>query len=185
MEGLDKKVLDCGAGGNMPPLHMFQSLGYETYGIEIDEDQLNRADEYQKENDVDLNIQKGDMRELPFEDGSISYAFSYNAIFHMKKEDIRKSLMEIKRVLPSGGLCFFNVLSKEDCGFGEGEALGDGEFYQEEGGSQVIHSYFDYDELDEFLCDFTILMKERRLRTRIYNDEFIDLGYIDYIIKKK
>ena len=30
---MEKKILDCGAGGNMPPLGLFYSEGYETYGF--------------------------------------------------------------------------------------------------------------------------------------------------------
>ncbi len=39
----EKIILDCGAGGSNPPLSLFYEFGYETYGIEIYEDQLEKA----------------------------------------------------------------------------------------------------------------------------------------------
>ncbi|WP_425449095.1 hypothetical protein [Dethiothermospora halolimnae] len=37
---LEKKVLDCGAGGNRPHLTMFYEQGYKTKGIEISDKSL-------------------------------------------------------------------------------------------------------------------------------------------------
>ncbi|MDD6795866.1 MAG: hypothetical protein PUE01_10740 [Clostridiaceae bacterium] len=35
-----KNILDCGAGGNMPPLSLFSKFDYKTTGIELDDNQL-------------------------------------------------------------------------------------------------------------------------------------------------
>lgn len=40
---MEKSVLDCGAGGNCPPLSLFADYGYKTTGIEFDEEQLRKA----------------------------------------------------------------------------------------------------------------------------------------------
>lgn len=63
---LEKKVVDCGAGGNMPPLGMFYSEGYETVGIEMDNNQISLAGSFEKKHNMKLNIIKGDMRYIPF-----------------------------------------------------------------------------------------------------------------------
>ncbi|WP_347460391.1 class I SAM-dependent methyltransferase [Clostridium sp. DMHC 10] len=80
-EELEKTVLDCGAGGKMPPLSLFLQNGYKTYGIEISDKQIERAEAFSKEHKVNLNIDKGDMRKLPFENESFNYVYSYNSIF--------------------------------------------------------------------------------------------------------
>jgi len=66
------------------------------------------------------------MRTLPFEDASISFAFSYTTIFHMPKDDVACSMGEIERVLKPDGLCFVNFLSVESDSFGRGEQVGKG-----------------------------------------------------------
>ena len=125
-EDLEKEVLDCGAGGACPPLGLFAENGYKTLGIEFDDSQLEKADRFAKEHNLKLNILKGDMRKLPFKDESISFVYSYNSIFHMKKEDVLKSIDELKRVLKPGGLLFVNFLSVNDFRYGEGEEVGKG-----------------------------------------------------------
>ena len=97
--GLEKEILDCGAGGKTPPLAIFKEHGYETCGIEIDDEQIDKANKFEEERGIDLNIQKGDMRDLPFENSSKNYIYSYNSIFHMNKKEVAQTISEIKRVL--------------------------------------------------------------------------------------
>ncbi len=78
------------------------------------------------------------MQSLPFEDASFSFVYSYNSIFHMKKQQIAVAIKEIKRVLKPGGLCFVNFLSTADSEYGVGEQVGAGEFVQSEHGRNVI-----------------------------------------------
>lgn len=184
-EGLEKLILDCGAGGNCPPLALFAENGYKTFGIEFDDNQLNKANIFAKEYNLELNISKGDMRELPFEDESMDYAYSYNAIFHMKKKDILKSINEMKRVLKPGGLCFVNFLTVNDFRYGYGEELEKGEFLQEEDDEKVVHTYYEIDEGDAHFKDMEILVKENRVLERIFEGEKIRQGFVDYIVRKK
>lgn len=182
---LEKKVVDCGAGGNMPPLGMFYSEGYETVGIEMDDNQIALSSSFEKENNMNLNIIKGDMRYLPFEEEEIPFIYSFGSIFHMKKCDIEKSLNEFKRVLKKDGLCYINLLSIDDCRYGDGLEVGNGEFIQNEYGEDIIHSYFTENEADKYFEDMDIIYKESRVFHRIYEGETIKQGAIDYIVKKR
>lgn len=181
---LEKSVLDCGAGGNCPPLALFSDYGYKTYGIELSDSQIQKAKAFSEKHNVELNISKGDIRNMPFENESISYIYSYNTIFHMKKEDITKAVDEIKRVLRPGGICFINFLSINDDDFEQGEKVGEGEFLQDEGDEKIIHTYYDIDEGEKHFKDMKILFKENRVLERIYEGEKIKQGYIDYIVEK-
>ena len=183
-KGLGKNILDCGAGGNMPPLGMFQSFGYNPHGIEICDSHISKARKFGEVLGVDLNITKGDMRALPFENESMSFVYSYNTIFHMTKEDIEKAVEEIKRVLVPGGLCFINFLSHENDEYGNGEEVGEGEFLQDEGDEKIIHSYHTETETDKLFDDMEIVFKENRVLHRIFEGEMIKQGYIDYIARK-
>lgn len=182
---LEKVVLDCGAGGNCPPLALFAEHGYKTMGIELSESQLEESKKFAKEKGVELDILKGDIRELPFENEFISYVYSFNSIFHMTKSDIAKSVDEMKRVLKPGGLLYVNFLSTEDCGYGEGEAVGVGEYLQTEREEKVIHTYYELNEGDKHFEDMDILFKQHRIIERIFEGERIKQAYIDYIVYNK
>jgi len=182
-EDVEKSVLDCGAGGNMPPLSLFADSGYSTAGIEFNDAQIEKAEEFSQRSKQILNIDKGDMRKLAFGDESFGCVYSYNSIFHMKKMDIRQSVYEMKRVLKKGGLLFLNLVTTDDEGCGEGRALGDNQFMQMEDG-EVIHSYFDDSEADIYFQGCELIMKETRILNRIFDGQMIRKGYLDYIFRK-
>ena len=159
---LEKTVLDCGAGGDTPPLQLFFEYGYETRGIEISQDSLNRARNFCKENNMKLNIMKGDMRKIPFRSESFSFVYSYNTIPLMSKNDVAIAVSEIERVLKTNGLCFVNFVSVDD------EAPAD--------------SYFEDNEPDKYLGNFEIVHKEKRM---ILIGKKQKQAYIDYIARKQ
>ncbi len=181
---LPKVVLDCGAGGKNPPLTLFHQHGYQTLGVEFSDSQAEAARKFGRKNGIDLNIVSGDMRHLPFADGSISFIYLFNTIFHMSKEESAQSLKEIERVLPQSGLCFVNFLSVEDGGYGEGKKLAKGEFWQQEEDYETIHSYYEDDEADNYFTNFMILRKEKRIVDEHYKDKQYHECYIDYIVQK-
>ncbi len=180
----DKKILDCGAGGNQPPLSLFKEYGYDTYGIENNDKQIDAAYEFSKLRDQELNIIKGNMKKLPYSDQEFDAVYSYNSIFHMKKEDIEESIIEIKRVLKTNGLLFLNFLSVDDFMCGIGIELGNMEFEQEEDNDKVIHVFHEDIEADRYFKDMKLIIKEKRILERMFEGEFIRQVYIDYIVKK-
>lgn len=179
---LPKEVLDCGAGGDRPPLSLFYQYGYKTYGIEINEKQLVEAEKFCLENDMPLNIVDGDMRKIPFEDERFGFVYSYNAIFFMTKPDIATSMSEIIRVLKSGGLCFINFKSVDDpdnqpfCKTAFARRLLNSERFAK----------FEDDEADKFFEPCVILRKEKRIIDRLLDDRKRSKQVmIDYIARKK
>jgi len=179
----ENEILDCGAGGQMPPLSLFNMHGYKTSGIDFDPQQVEKANAYGLKNKQTLNIIVGDMTCLPYEDHSFDFVYSYNSIFHMKKEQIQIAINEMKRVLKPNGLMFVNFLSVDDFRCGEGPHLGDNQ-YEQMDDEPVIHSYFDFDEAEAYFSDMTFVTKERRIIERIYEGNRIKQGFIDYILRK-
>ena len=182
---LDKNVLDCGAGGAIPPLYIFYKNGYKTYGIDSSKTQIDKAEKFCKKNNIMLNIKEGDMKSLEFPDQYFSFIYSYNSIFHMKKSEIVCVLNEIKRVLKKDGLCFVNFLSRYDSRFREGIEITDGEYLQEEDDSDIIHSYFYDNEAEKYLKDFKIIFKEKKVTEKYIDNKKYRLAYIEYIVKKR
>ncbi|MFX0095295.1 MAG: class I SAM-dependent methyltransferase, partial [Candidatus Hodarchaeota archaeon] len=77
---LEKKVLDCGAGGARPPLALFRQRRYESYGIDISKKSIESANIFARKNHLKLNIQLGDMKAIPFEDESFSFVYTQNSL---------------------------------------------------------------------------------------------------------
>ncbi len=181
---LEKVILDCGAGGPQPPLAMFSEHGYTTHGVDISQKELEKARQYCRDHSIELNIQKGDMRELQFAEESMSFVYSYSSICHMSKEDAGTAMREMTRVLKRSGLCYVTFCVADDNNPEEGEARGPGEYPSEYEGKKGIHTLYDDTEPDRFFHDFKLLHRERR---RIEN--FTDKGRhawaeIEYIARK-
>jgi len=163
---LEKKILDCGCGGPLPPLAMFYEHGFEVHGIDIDKGRLEQAENFGKQKGMKLNLILGDMRELPYEDESFSFVFSYFTIFHLTKADIKMAMSEMRRILKKDGLCFVNFMTTEDGMYGEGDELVKGECWLDEGGEKILHTFLDDDELLEFTAGFEIVSYDKRFMRR-------------------
>jgi ubiquinone/menaquinone biosynthesis C-methylase UbiE len=166
---MEKIVLDCGAGGRFPPLALFYQWGYKTYGIDISDGEIQLAQKFCQENNITLNILKGDIRHIPFNDESMSFVYSINTVFHLSKADTAAALQEMERVLKPSGLLFVNFTSVDDVAFGDGQKVGTGEYIQDyEWYLDIVKeghvcSYYEYDEPDKYFSNFEIIRKEKRI----------------------
>ncbi|MBS4538768.1 class I SAM-dependent methyltransferase [Clostridium sp. D2Q-11] len=182
---LDKEVLDCGAGGDYPPLFIFKKYGYKTYGIEISKEQIDKSNDFCKRNKVDLNIIEGDMNELPFKDRRFSFVYTYNTTVHMPKEDCKIAMKELERVVKSGGLLFVNFLSYECSTYCEGLVQNKGEFLQDDKEGKILFAHYEGNEVEEFFVDSDIIYKEKKIIERFIDGKKHISGFFEYILKKK
>jgi len=180
---LERKILDCGAGGSDPKMVLFVKHGFETHGIEILEDHLKTAENYAEENRVNFKIIKGDMRSLPYDSESFGFAYSYNTIFHMNKKDIGTAIDEMFRVVKKGGLIYLNLLSIDDSLFGRGIETSPGIFTDELDGKRFSHTFFKHNEGDQYFSKHNIIYKQIRIEN-YYESEYSPRGFIDYIVRK-
>jgi SAM-dependent methyltransferase len=177
---LPKIILDCGAGGERPPLALFHSFGYTTTGIDIDPEAVRKAAAFCERTGTELGISEGDMRKMPFPDGSFSFVYSYNAVGFMTKPDIAIAVSEMERVLRPAGLCFVNFDSVDDPDRSE---FSESSFLRRALQSRQFARYED-DEADGYFDGFTILRKEKRLIEKLYDGDRIKQARIDYIARK-
>ncbi|UCC19290.1 MAG: class I SAM-dependent methyltransferase [Promethearchaeota archaeon] len=180
-------ILDCGSGGPSPKQALFVLLGFDTIGIENSEERLQMAQDYAKQNKLDLHMRIGDMRSIPFESDYFGHVYSWNTIFHMNKIDIKKGVNEMIRVLKPGGLCFVNFLSLDSEFSNEGEEQNPGEYLQIEGDEEIRHTFFTDEESDGFFDDLEIeiLYKEKRIFKKKFDERVMQDAYFDYIVRKK
>jgi ubiquinone/menaquinone biosynthesis C-methylase UbiE len=161
-----KKILDCGAGGPSPPLALFQRHGFEAWGIDTPEEQLDKARQFCEKQDIKLHLRTGDMRQIPFEDESFDYVYEHYSMCHLSKRDTAKAVGEMYRVLKPGGLCFFGVISADSWPKSHfGQERQPGEYWGEEGGHGLTrHSMFSDAEADRLASAWQIVSKEKQVR---------------------
>lgn len=79
-------------------------LGYDVVGIDPMLDGLRAAGRVARQLESKAQFVAGETRWLPFADASFDVVFSYSVFQHLRKEDVRRALDEIRRVLVPGGL---------------------------------------------------------------------------------
>lgn len=178
---LEKKILDCGAGGAQPPLSLFYQYGYRTYGIEILEENLAKAQQFCRDQGMALNILRGDMRDIPFASEAFSFVYSFNAIFFMTKPDVARAMKEIERVLKPEGSCYVNFKSVDDpnqrpfCDTAPWRRLLNNEQF-------ALHGD---DEADACFANFDILRKEKQWIDKRHGSDRLRQVFIEYIARKR
>ncbi len=184
---LEKKVLDCGAGGRRPPLALFRQKGYQTYGIDISKATIDAANAFAEQNQLELNIQFGDMRKLPFEDESFSFVYTQNSICHLSKKDSRIAIDEMKRVLKRGGYCLVDFMSI-DCSFCNeeemGQLVGDYEYHTSDGDEDYLHSFYHDSEPNDYFSNMTIIRTDKIITAyRAVKKPYTDVRLYYYVQK--
>ncbi len=158
------KILDCGAGGRTPPLALFYEHGFDTWGIDISDEQLEKARQYCNEKGLQINFRNGDMRQIPFDDESFEYVYEHYSMCHLSKDDTAKAIGEMYRVTKNGGACFLGLISTDSYPKSSyGKESKPGEYWMEEESGQVRHSMFTDKEADELVSGWEILSKEKRV----------------------
>ena len=161
-----RTILDCGAGGPVPPLALFHQHGFECWGIDVSKEQLEKARRFSDAQGITLYLREGDMRHIPFEDGAFDYVYEHYAMCHLSKQDTALAVREMHRVLKPGGLCFLGVISADTWPkslFGQEKAPG--KYWGEEGGhAHTLHSLFTDREAYALLAAWELVSKQKQLR---------------------
>jgi SAM-dependent methyltransferase len=178
---LERRVLDCGAGGSEPPLSLFYQYGYETYGIEIATHAVDSASQFCREKEMLLRIFRGDMRRIPFASESFSFVYSFNALFFMTKPDIARAMGEMERVLRPGGLLYVNFVSVDE--------PDKGPFCETAPARLLLKSerfaQHEDNEADAYFESFEILRKEKRFEDKVHGSGRSLQVYVEYIARKR
>lgn len=159
-----KTILDCGAGGPIPPLAIFAEQGLKTFGIDLLESQIDKALAFTNRTGLSMHFQKADMRHLPFEDNTFDYVYEHYSMCHLSKADTAVAISEMPRVLSPEGIAFLGVVS-QDCWplSSYGEERSPGERWMVEGGEETCHSLFTDKESDHLLSAWRIALKEKAI----------------------
>ena len=154
------RVLDCGAGGAVPPLALFSEHGFDAYGIDVSDRQLERARQYCEGRGIQVDLRTADMRQIPHDDGSFDCVYEHYAMCHLSKLQTAVAIGEMHRVTRSGGLCFLGVISMDSWPKSlYGTERGPGEYWV----GEDRHCMFTDAEADELVSAWEVLSKEKRV----------------------
>jgi len=158
------KILDCGAGGPVPPLALFSEHGFDAYGIDISDQQLNRARQYCAMKGTQIDFRKGDIRQIPFADESFDCVYEHYSMCHLSKKETAQAIREMHRVTRRKGLCFLGVISMDSWPKSlYGEEREPGEYWAGERAEGDRHSMFTDQEADQLVTGWEVLSKEKRV----------------------
>jgi ubiquinone/menaquinone biosynthesis C-methylase UbiE len=160
------RILDCGAGGVLPPLALFRQQGFEAWGVDVSGEQLRRARAFCDKQGLELHLHEGDMRCLPFRDETFDYVYEHYSMCHLSKRDTTRAIREMQRVLKKGGLCFLGVIGRDSWPTSSfGEEREPGEFWmREEGEEPTRHSLFADGEAERLVAGWEIIRQEKHVR---------------------
>jgi len=106
------KILEIGCG-NCRNLLLFAKAGFDCYGVDFSQEMLNYAKKYIKKHNFKVKLRKARAEKLPFANESFDYILYIAVLHHIQsKEDRKKSLQEIKRVLKHEGQMYISVWNK-------------------------------------------------------------------------
>lgn len=98
--------LGCGWGRVLKPV---ADSGVNVFGVDISLKMLNLSRKHLEQNDHKPNLIRGDGTLLPFKNNSFDMVYSLLVLQHLSKENGKKVLQEISRILKPGGVAYVRV----------------------------------------------------------------------------
>jgi len=94
-------ILDFGCGTGNWSQYLESNLGFKVIGVDISKDSVYSANKNKHQSGLDTNFIIGDVRALPFKNGSFHGIFSSDVLGHIIEVDL--AIKEISRILKRGG----------------------------------------------------------------------------------
>ena len=106
-----KKFLDLGCGCGRNTIFYAQN-GFDTYALDKSEYAVKYTKEISKIHKLDINIQTGDMLNMPYENEFFDCILCRNVISHTDTEGIKVIIKKLYDILKYDGECFLTLGSK-------------------------------------------------------------------------
>lgn len=136
------RVLDAGCGSGKMTIPLSRA-GYRIVGLDLVREGLQEM----RVRDGCIDLVTGDVRNLPFDDGTFSAVVCYDVLQHLLEPERVRAVEEIKRVLAPGGIAFLEAFGRGDMRYG-GKEVEPHTFRRDTG---IIYHYFSEDEMRKLL----------------------------------
>jgi len=151
------RILDwgCGAGRNLAYL---AGKGFEMTGMDPSQRGIEAARELLESEGLRGELKVVEPGPIPAEDESYDAVLSMYAIEHGVRDEVKKSVEELHRVLKRDGLSLITLSSGEDSMKESGQLVAPGTFVPTEGPEKGIQHYLtEREDIDEFFSDQQVL----------------------------
>ena len=178
LASINGRILDagCGSGKYTLPLRM---RGYDVIGIDVSTVGLKMARNNSTKHGDDIDFIAGNIYQMPFSDNSFDAVLCYGVLQHLLSKERELAISEFRRILTKGGQLFIEVFGKDDMRYGGNEVEPD-TFSRKSG---IIYHYFNIDELEKLLEDFSGKFSESRKR-KLFKGEKYTRHMINAVVKK-
>lgn len=107
------KLLDigCGKGAN---IIFMAAEGFDVYGIDGSKEAISKAQANLEEKKLNATLQSGNIINLPYNDDFFDGVTENEVVYYNNKENSKKILGEVKRVLKKGGYFYSRTFSTEN-----------------------------------------------------------------------
>jgi ubiquinone/menaquinone biosynthesis C-methylase UbiE len=148
----------CGAGRHLVYL---AREGFETYGSDISDNALKRAEEWLTREGLHAEVKKSDMTIIPYPDEFFGGVVSAYVIQHNTRANMQKAINEIYRVLRPGGLLYITFISTGSHRCGNGVMIEPNTFIPDTGEDRgVPHHFCDRADVEDLLKQFHMIKIE-------------------------
>jgi len=150
--------LCCGTGRN---LALLAENGFEAHGIDLSAEGLRRASSKAEDAGLEVELVRGDMREIPHISSSFDAVICIYAIYHGTLDDIKETVSEIYRVLRYGGLAYITFQTPRSHKYGKGRRIEEHTFEQDFPPElDIPHHFSSGDEVRQIVQAFRIIKLE-------------------------
>ena len=147
------RVLDLGCGNGRHAVY-FAREGMEACGIDISETAIAWAKDWADREGFEIDFRVGNIAELPYPDRHFDVVVSHGVLDHIPMDHAVRAVQEVARVLPTGGLFYFDLKSADDSEFGVGAEAEKNTFVVGEGFEKgLIQHFFTFEEIQELMGD--------------------------------
>jgi ubiquinone/menaquinone biosynthesis C-methylase UbiE len=164
------KALDLGCGAGRHLAYMARQ-GFQVCGIDLSLTGMDMARGKLREQGLEALLVKCDMKVLPFINSLFDAVICTRTIYHQTLEEIRETIMEIRRVSTTKALVVIDFLSKRTYSYGSGVEVERNTFIEQEGPEKgVLHHFTDEKELKELFEAFrtvNIKLQEREVKSKL------------------
>ena len=149
-----KKVLDLGYGAGRHIIYLAKE-GFDVFGTDISLTGEDYTKQWLSSENLKAELKYSDMTFIPYADNFFDGIISRGVITHNTKENILKSISEMKRTLKPGGLVMITFISTESSLYGSGKLYEENTFICDDGIEKgVLHHFCTKSEVEEMMQDF-------------------------------
>jgi ubiquinone/menaquinone biosynthesis C-methylase UbiE len=161
------KVLDLCCGTGRHTLYLAAN-NFNVYGIDNAASAIDITKKRLYENGFDnMHLKIGNMFDINFPENFFDALLCVWSTGHGLKNDVKKSVQEMRRVVKEGGLVCADFMSVKDRNFNRGRAIEECTFFHDHiDHPDVPHHYSSVEEIEEFFCDF----RQKKIEPIIYFD---------------